>query len=152
PVDAATALDRLAGYRLGRADGNASHDLFVHAPFSQDGGAIAVAELLDLTPPPDSFLVGNAQMALGVIGELKRRGIRIGRDVGIVTFDDAPWAPFIDPPISVVAQPAYEIGATAASLLLDRITGHESGAPREIVLSAELLVRESSRSPARRAN
>lgn len=145
PADAATALDRLAGYRLGLADGNVSREQFVHARFSQEGGLAATTELLDGDDAPDSFMVGNAQMALGVIAELKRRGIRIGYDAGIVTFDDAPWAPYIDPPITVVAQPAYEIGTRAAGLLLDRIGGAERGGAREVVLSAELLVRESSR-------
>jgi LacI family transcriptional regulator len=64
-----------------------------------------------------------------------------------VAFDDAPWATLIDPPLTVVAQPAYELGALAAELLLDRIRG---ATPEVTVrtLEARLIERGSScRSP-----
>lgn len=148
PSDAATARERLDGYHDALAErGLSAHGQFVHAPFNQDGGSVAASELLDGDPAPDAFFVGNAPMALGVIAELKRRGIRIGVDVGVVAFDDAPWAPYIDPPISVVAQPAYEIGRRAATLLVERLSQIETGEARRVVLSTELLVRESSRRP-----
>lgn len=145
PDDTATALDRLQGYRLALADAGVRHEIFAHAQFTQAGGASAVAELLDSGARPDSYFVANAPMALGVISELRARGIRIGRDVGMITFDDAPWAPFIDPPVSVITQPAYEIGTAAAELLFARITGAETGAPRTVTLETSLLVRGSSR-------
>ena len=56
-----------------------------------------------------------------------------------------PWAPFIDPPISVVAQP-YRIGAQAAELLVERIRG-DGTAPRRIVLGTDLITRISSLPP-----
>lgn len=145
PDDAATALDRLEGYRLALADSGITTERFVHERFSQEGGAAAASVLLDGDEVPDAFFVANAQMALGVIAELRQRGIRIGHDVGVITFDDAPWAPFIDPPISVVAQPAYEIGTRAAELLLSRVDGSRTGEAHDLVLSTELIVRESSR-------
>ncbi|MGA9348047.1 MAG: LacI family DNA-binding transcriptional regulator [Anaerolineae bacterium] len=46
---------------------------------------------------------------------------RSPQDVAIVGFDDMPWAPSLDPPLTVVAKPTYELGCTAASLLLQRI-------------------------------
>ena len=67
----------------------------------------------------------NAALGLGVLQELRARDLRPGRDLGLICFDDAPWAPFIDPPISVVSQPAYRMGAQAAALLVERIGGRE---------------------------
>lgn len=144
PDDAATALDRLEGYRLALADVGRTDAYSAHAPFSETGGAEAAARMLDSANRPDSFLIASSQMALGALAEFKRRGIVVGRDVGVITFDDAPWAPFIDPPMSVVAQPAYDIGAWAGELLMERIAGTEHGAARSIILSTELIVRESS--------
>ena len=69
--------------------------------------------------------------------------MRPGRDLGLICFDDAPWAPFIDPPISVISQPAYRMGAQAARCLVERIGGAVAP-PRRIVLGADLVVRESS--------
>jgi LacI family transcriptional regulator len=60
-----------------------------------------------------------------------------------VGFDDAIWATALRPPLTVVAQPTYEIGQTAAKLLLRRVDG-ENFPPRRVVLQAELIERASS--------
>jgi len=145
PEDAATAQARLTGYRDAVAARGGLENLFVHAPYRQAGGASAAAQLLDLDDPPDALFVANSQMTLGVLDEIKRRGLRIGTDIGVITFDDAPWAPFVNPPISVVAQPAYDIGAQAAQLLMERLKSQAPEARRHIVLSTTLIVRDSSR-------
>ena len=138
PPDAATALDRLAGYRAA-VGGDGVH---AFAGFDIDGGAAAAAAVLD-TGGVDALLVGNAQMTLGVLAEIERRGLVVGRDLGLVTFDDAPWARFIDPAITVVSQPASEIGERAAELLLRRVYGDTS--PVEAVeYGTRLVVRASS--------
>ena len=79
-----------------------------------------------------------------MLQELRTRGLRPGRDLGLICFDDAPWAPFIDPPISVVSQPAYRMGLQAAGLLIERIGGGAQAPPRRIVLGTDLIVRVSS--------
>ena len=144
PADATTALERLRGYQAAVGDAGVL-DRSTHAPFRQNGGARSAAALLDGPEPPDSFFVANAQMALGVLDELRRRDLRVGVDVGVITFDDAPWAPFMSPPMSVVTQPAYDVGAQAARLLLERVGGGAPEAPRHVTLSTTLVVRESSR-------
>ncbi|MFD1050945.1 substrate-binding domain-containing protein, partial [Kibdelosporangium lantanae] len=74
---------------------------------------------------------------------LAELGLRLGRDVGVVAFDDAPWAPLVNPPLSVVSQPAYEIGTVAAQLLLARIAD-STRLPTTTTLSATLITRGSS--------
>jgi LacI family transcriptional regulator len=87
-------------------------------------------------------------MALGALEEFAARNVLPGRDVGLIAFDDAPWAPFVNPPMSVVAQPAYEIGARAGALLLDRIEHASiSAGPMSIRLDTSLIVRASSQRP-----
>jgi LacI family transcriptional regulator len=145
PEDAWTAQERLEGYlEAVRAHGDLD-ELWVHAPFRQQGGMSGAARLLDAPEPPDALFVANAQMALGVLEEARRRGLRIGVDLGVITFDDAPWASFVSPPMSVVAQPAYDIGAQAAQLLMERVKGTAPETPRHLLLSTMLVVRESSR-------
>jgi LacI family transcriptional regulator len=85
-------------------------------------------------------------MAIGVLEALASRRLRPGRDIGVIAFDDAPWAALLDPPLTVVAQPAYDIGARAAELLLGRITD-TAGTGREptaTTLEARLIPRASS--------
>jgi LacI family transcriptional regulator len=63
-------------------------------------------------------------------------------DIAVVGFDDLPWATSLQPPLSVVAQPAFEVGVTAARLLLDRL--HDPARPpRHITLETRLIVRAS---------
>lgn len=144
PQSAQTAMLRRFGYEDALRAATIKTPRVVHRPFTIDGGRDATATLLDRDRPPDSLFVGNAALALGVLQELRTRGLHPGRDLGLICFDDAPWAPFIDPPISVVAQPAYRMGLQAAGLLIERIGGAVQAPPRRIVLGTDLIVRVSS--------
>jgi LacI family transcriptional regulator len=148
PETAETAERRLAGYRQAFVERRRrpAQSLVRHTDFFAGTGRAAVASLLDTRHPPDSFFVANSSLALGALEEFAERGLTPGRDVGLVAFDDAPWARFVNPPMSTVAQPAYEIGGRAGELLLNRIRGEsESAAPTDILLPTELVVRASSR-------
>ena len=113
----------------------------VHKPFQVEGGRAAAAQLLDNESPPDAFFVANEALALGVLDELRSRGLRQGTDVGLICFDDEPWARVTDPPIPVVAQPAYEMGVAAADLLVKRIKGTLRGPVQRIVFDTDLITR-----------
>jgi LacI family transcriptional regulator len=141
PPGVRTAEDRLAGYTDVVGEENA---LARRAEFRAEGGRIAALSLLDEPEPPDALLVGNSTMAIGVLEALAARGLRSGRDVGIVSFDDAPWTTLIDPPLTVVAQPAHDVGRVAAGLLLARIADSTRQATTT-TLQAKLIERRSSR-------
>ncbi|MEU4673814.1 LacI family DNA-binding transcriptional regulator [Amycolatopsis sp. NPDC023774] len=141
PAGVRTADDRLAGYLDAVGEENA---LFRRAEYRAEGARVAATELLELPEPPDALLVANSTMTIGVLETLASRGARPGRDVGIVSFDDAPWTTLIDPPLTVVAQPAYEVGRVAAQLLLARITDG-TRRPTTTTLEARLIERQSSR-------
>lgn len=152
PADSETAEDRYRGY-VEAIEARGLPILARHVPFHSDGGTEAVAELMTSGGAPDSFFVANSVLALGVLDELRRRDVVVGTDVGLVMFDEAPWAPLLSPAITVLTQPAYDIGAEAARLLIARI-GSDSGAdaagaggPEEVVLPTTLVSRESSRRP-----
>lgn len=147
PVDAETAVDRAEGY-LEVVRERGLPELLEHVPYHAPGGVLATEALLALPEPPDCFFVANSVLALGVIETIKAKGLVLGRDVGLITFDDAPWAPLLDPPITVVAQPAYAIGTQAAKHLLARLDGAES-TEQDTVFETSLIERESCRRHAR---
>ena len=60
-------------------------------------------------------------MTLGTVAAIEARGLRIPEDVALVGFDDAVWADVLHPRLTTIAQPTYELGRTAADLLLRRI-------------------------------
>jgi LacI family transcriptional regulator len=142
PQRVSTAEDRVDGYAdaLRAAGWRRNYRLVRHADFKVTGGRRAAERLLGASRPADALFVANSLMAIGALQALAARGLRAGRDVGLVAFDDAPWTQLVDPPITVVAQPAYAIGEAAGRLLAD----HDNG-PRTVTLDAELIVRGSSR-------
>ncbi|MVA77104.1 LacI family DNA-binding transcriptional regulator [Auraticoccus sp. F435] len=143
PAGAETADQRAAAFRaVVRRCGLA--ELVEHVPYHAAGGAAAAARLLDLPQPPDCLFVANSALAIGVLEELRRRGLRLGADLGLVTFDDAPWAPLMDPPITVVAQPAYEMGGRAAELLLAALGSPAEPATRGTAVFEPRLVERGS--------
>lgn len=144
PSDTATTEQR----RLGYEDVVRRHglpEIVRHVPFHTDGGVSAIRELFDGEEPPDSLLAVDSMLALGALTELQRRQLRPGRDVGIIGFDDAVWTTVVDPPLSVVAQPAYEMGAQAARLLVRRIRGSAPVTTQTLIMSTTLILRGSSR-------
>jgi LacI family transcriptional regulator len=150
PSYAATAQERAQGYRTAVAavKGPSAQMHVSHADFRPAGGRNAAADLLQMDPPPDSFFVANSEMMLGVLQELKERDLEPGRDVGLICFDDPPWASLLTPPLSVIAQPAYEIGVRAAQILLERIAAGKTPAePQTVKLDTTLIVRASSLRP-----
>lgn len=145
PRAAYTARARLRGYRAAIGENPGMPLLYRYADFKFGGAKAAAATLLDDRPAPDAILTANAPMALGALAALSERSLRIGHDIGFATFDDAPWAPYMTPPITVISQPAYDIGARAADLLFDIIQSGEPPAPRRVLFDTTLIVRSSSK-------
>jgi LacI family transcriptional regulator len=91
----------------------------------------------------DAVLCGNDDICFGVLSALYDLRLRIPEDIGLITFDDVKWFPFLQYPITVIRQPAYLIGETAMDLLAKRMKSHEYVPVRDILLDTELIVRKS---------
>ncbi|OLF07281.1 LacI family transcriptional regulator [Actinophytocola xinjiangensis] len=112
----ATTSERELGYRLGLGRSRLTWDNDLVVPAESGLGA-----LLDLASPPTAVIAGNNAMLTAVLHECRRRGIRVGRDLAVVGYDEVEWAELLDPPVTTVAQPVEEMGRTAVRLLLERI-------------------------------
>lgn len=148
PSQAMTASERLAGYLTAlRGHGiDPGQDLIRHADFRQAGGYSAMTSLLT-EAGPDAVFVANNLMTVGAIECLFDRRIEIPREMGLVGFDEPPWANLIRPSLSTVSQPTYQMGRMAGELLAARRAGRGTGParpPRQKVLHATLNVRASS--------
>ena len=85
------------------------------------------------------------EMAAGVIAFVRDQGITIPGDLSIVSFDDSFWARYMEPPLTVIAQPTEKMGKCTMELLLARLRG---GKPAQtLVFAPELIVRRSTSSP-----
>ena len=88
---------------------------------TRDEGARMAGQLLGLRPLPDAIICANNALALGCVAAVQRRGLRIPRDIAIMTFDDHPFSALCDPPLSVVDIDVREMGAQAGKFLLSAI-------------------------------
>jgi LacI family transcriptional regulator len=143
PAWISTSRERLLGYEqaLGAAGLPVPQDLVQHTDWRQAGGYHAMQTLLQKAPPTAVF-VGSNLLTLGALQRIHERGLNIPGDIAVVGFDDLPWATSLQPPLTVVAQPGFEVGVTAARLLLDRL--HDPARPpRHITLETRLIVRAS---------
>lgn len=140
--------ERLKGYRQAVADLGLDSDpaLIAEAPFSPASSATAFAELLARRPDLDAVFCASDLQAIGCALEAKRRGIRVPEDVGIAGYDDVELAREFVPALSSVRFDRYEMGRTAAQLLLARIRG-ESPAQTIVDVGFEVIARASTRSP-----
>ncbi len=104
-------------------------------------------ERIALLPPdrrPTAVLCANDLLALGVLREMTRQGVRVPDDLAIVGYDDIDFAAAAAVPLSSVRQPREELGRTAAQLLMEEVTDPTRHRHRQVVFEPELVVRESS--------
>ncbi len=101
----------------------------------------ALQALLDLPDRPSAIFVTNNEMTVGALHALKEKGLRCPADISVISFDDHAWAPIFSPPLTVVRQPTYELGQTAARLLMKMLANEEVALPAP--LPVEFIIRES---------
>lgn len=111
----------------------------------REDGENSMKQFLELKIPPDAIFCGNDTSALGLMMYLKKIGIKIPENIGIVGFSDEPFSELITPTLSTLRQPAFEMGEKAAGLLIERIEKNENPSDfKTIVMPTKLIVRESS--------
>ena len=142
-----TAETRLDGFRQALEEAGIGGDpRFVrHGDFRLESGYRLAKEMLLEHEPPTALFASNAMMGFGALKAINELGLRCPEDVALAMFDDVPFGDVIQPRLTVVAQPAYEIGRVGAELLIARLEGRETSTePVRHMLAPELLVREST--------
>jgi DNA-binding LacI/PurR family transcriptional regulator len=99
--------------------------------------------LLDLEHPPTAIMGGNDLLAIGAIRGLRERKLRVPHDVAVTGFDDFDFAEYVDPPLTTVRIPGYELGRVAAQRLTDQLDGR-AAKDGQVVLPVELCLRGSA--------
>ena len=146
PLTRTTGKERYDGYaRALRAHGlSVSRQLVRIADAKQQGGYQRAIDLMTERPSITALFVANNLMTLGALSAIRERGMKIPDDISVVGFDDMPWATLLEPPLTAVAQPTYELGQRAAELLLERLKQPQKPAA-QIELKTSLIVRGSTR-------
>ena len=107
-----------------------------------DGERIA-EQLLSAPNPPSAIMCSSDLIAAGALRAARVMGLRVPQDLAITGFDDSPFAKSLDPALTTVSVPAYEMGRAAADLLLRAIAGRVIE-QRQVVLPTTLMRRDSA--------
>jgi LacI family transcriptional regulator/LacI family repressor for deo operon, udp, cdd, tsx, nupC, and nupG len=117
-------------------------ELIKYGDSSHESGVRLCEELLNLSEPVDAIFAGNNLITLGALETIHKKGLNIPKDIAIIGFDDMYWSISLNPPLTAVRQPAYEIGKMAAELLIQRI--NDPARPTvNMILKTKLMVRNS---------
>lgn len=153
PPDNVLTLSRRKGTRLAlQAAGlPCRDDWFYPGDFSLRSGSAAALRWLQTPDRPTAVHCASDEMAMGFIGELHRRNVRVPEDVSVVGFDDLEITAHFIPPLTTIHQPRVEIGRAAARMLLERMRmppqDRSRGPVPRIVLPVDLVERLSTAPP-----
>lgn len=146
PPEVTIGRERLAGFReaLTNAGIEINEDRIVETGLTEIDGKEAMNKLLALPKQdrPDAVATVNDPSALGAIEAIKEYGLSIPEDIAIVGFTNEVRASIIDPPLTTINQPAYDVGKRAAYKLL-RTIENENEPVENVELIANLVIRKS---------
>jgi DNA-binding LacI/PurR family transcriptional regulator len=111
--------------------------------YQPEGAAEVVLKLLALEEPPTAIICGSDLLALATMRVVRDSGLQVPESVAVAGFDDFAFSSLVDPALTTVAVPAYEMGRTAAQMLIQRLEG-EDPQLRHAVFGVDLRVRAST--------
>lgn len=112
------------------------------ADFRAEGGHAATLAMLAGPDRPRALFVANEMMTLGALQAIRDIGVRMPDEIAVIGFDDTSWARLLDPPLTAVAQPAYDLGRLAADALVRRLED-PTRPTSTVLLTPKLLIRGS---------
>lgn len=144
PLNVVIGRDRLRGYKQAMSQYGLEIDslLVQEGDFSYESGFNLMRKFLSLENPPTAIFVANDEMAIGAIKAVKSRGLRVPEDFSIIGFDNIKYSSIIEPSLTTISQPTFDMGNKAMELLLNLING-SSLEKEQYMLSDQLIIRES---------
>lgn len=155
PAGVSSFISRTAGFRAVIAETgttDCSMDVTAAEPTSSEGRRL-MAVLLSSRgrrDRPTAVFAHNDMMAVGALDALTERGLTCPGDISLVGYNDSPLTDHLDPPLTTVRLPSYELGRRAAQLAVAKIDG-STARPETVLLPPELVVRASTRARRRAA-
>lgn len=139
------AIDRFRGYKDALKEFGLPYkkEWIINGEFSKDRAFQESAKLFELKSRPTAVFCSDDYMAIGLMEQLKLRGMRVPEDVSVIGFDDIELASYVKPALTTISQPMYQIGKRSAELLFDLINGTKKPPVYEL-LDVKLVVRDST--------
>ncbi|OPJ57027.1 LacI family DNA-binding transcriptional regulator [Alkalithermobacter paradoxus] len=140
-----TSIDRLNGYKKALQDYSIEfkEENVIEGSYKTEWGYEAVSNLLNKKQNFTALFCANDLIAIGAIKALKENDIKTPQEVAVLGFDDIYISKLVDPQLSTVRQPIYEMGYKSVEILID-ILKNKSSKEKDVVLIPELIIRDST--------
>jgi LacI family transcriptional regulator len=140
-----THAHRLAGYQRAMTDARIPPraELVSEGQFTRECGNEATTRMLMLSDRPTALVCADDVIALGALDAIFDAKLLVPDDVAVIGVDDVPAASLRQVGLSTIRQSATEMGQRATALLMGRIEGEVTGAPVDVVLTPQLVVRQT---------
>ncbi|MEJ7740736.1 MAG: LacI family DNA-binding transcriptional regulator [Chitinophagaceae bacterium] len=148
PENLSNSKQRLLGYldALKKFNMLFDSDLLINCDLTKESALECTRRLIGLTHLPDAIFTYNSSIAFEGMVMVKDRGLKIPRDIAFVGFANEPIISYIEPQLTTIIQPAYQIGQEAAKLFFDQANStQEPFIPQTKILESQLVIRSSSR-------
>lgn len=136
--------NRLKGFKQAHQKHRLAPGKIIPCGFRMEDGERIALDMIQKNEIPRAIFAANDSCAIGAMNVFKQHGYRIPNDIAFVGFTESNLAKHIYPTLTSVAQPAKDIGQTAANLLLNQLESKGTFIPETIVLNGRLHVRDSS--------
>lgn len=145
PAEHSDDLARLAGYRQALTQAGIAYDplLVVVGTGRAGGGEQALPLLMALAEPPSAVFCYNDMTAIGLLRAARQADLPVPHRLAVVGFDDIPFASYVHPALTTIAQPKREMGRQAVLMAL-ALTAERHEQVSNLVMQGNLIVRESS--------
>ncbi|WP_003542236.1 LacI family DNA-binding transcriptional regulator [Desulfotomaculum nigrificans] len=145
PALSPSAQQRLAGYRKALVEHYRVFDLVLvtEGDYRIAGGTLAMQRLLRLATIPDAVFCANDLMAIGALEALQQAGVKVPEEIALVGYDGINLARYVNPKLTTIIQPTYQMGIMAVQLILETISSGQKNF-KSIELDPILEIRESS--------
>jgi LacI family transcriptional regulator len=145
PMEEDCSQDRTEGYRRALQEAGIAFDetMVIEGDWSATSGQSALLSFIEQGRVPTAVFAQNDRMAMGVLRAARDANIKVPSQLAVIGVDDMPLSSYFDPPLTTMQQDIPRIGREATRMLLD-IIQNKTTEPRELKLSAQLVVRRST--------
>jgi LacI family transcriptional regulator len=150
-VKITSSVDRIEGYRQAMHEAGLDDEArrVYFTSFTIEGGYKAAQQAFSEPQRPTALFAANNFVAIGAFRALREIGLTVPEDMSLVAFDELPVSIVFDPFMTIVKQPAYDMGRRATELLFQRLNDEGPDEPQDIILPAQIHIRKSSAPPTR---
>ncbi|PKM50511.1 MAG: LacI family transcriptional regulator [Firmicutes bacterium HGW-Firmicutes-7] len=146
PSSTKTSQQRLEGYKKALEDGCIRYDekYVLEGTFKREWGKQAIQQLIEQKIDFDAVYCGDDIIAIGAMKALKEKGYKIPDDIGVMGYDNIYISELVEPSLSTVRQPNYDMGSKAVSIALEAIDDKQIKGEVTILKTA-LIIRKSTK-------